>query len=44
MGFARIVDVDDLILNVLGAVFGYALYKFVNFVITKYKIKQPKVC
>jgi glycopeptide antibiotics resistance protein len=43
IGFARVVDVDDLILNVLGAVFGYAIYNLVNLVIAKYKIKQTKV-
>lgn len=40
VGFARIVDIDDLILNVLGAAFGYALYKLANLVITINKVKK----
>ncbi|MBU3227766.1 VanZ family protein [Clostridium algidicarnis] len=39
IGFLRVVDVDDLILNVLGAVFGYMAYKLAKLIVTKYKIK-----
>lgn len=35
----RVVDIDDLILNVLGAVFGYMAYKLAKLVVIKYKIK-----
>ncbi|MBU3206493.1 VanZ family protein [Clostridium algidicarnis] len=40
IGFFRVVDVDDLILNVLGAVFGYMAYQVAKLVVTKYKIKR----
>jgi len=39
IGHFRVIDVDDLILNLLGAVLGYMIYKLVELVITKYKIK-----
>ncbi|WP_200272697.1 VanZ family protein [Clostridium yunnanense] len=35
--FGRIVDIDDLILNSLGAAVGYCIYIFVSLVISKYK-------
>lgn len=34
--FARIADIDDIILNTLGAATGYALYYFINLVLRKY--------
>ncbi len=39
IGHFRVVDIDDLILNVLGAIFGYMTYKLAELVIIKYKIK-----
>lgn len=37
IGFLRIVDVDDLILNTLGAAVGYIIYAVINKAIFKYK-------
>lgn len=42
IGFFRVVDVDDLILNVLGGILGYMAYKLAKLVVTKYKIKGQK--
>ncbi|GFP77182.1 VanZ family protein [Clostridium fungisolvens] len=37
LAFGRIVDIDDLILNSLGAAVGYCIFIFVSIFISKYK-------
>lgn len=42
LAFARIVDIDDIILNTSGAVLGYIIYFLINSIIRKYKIEVSK--
>ncbi|MUK89495.1 VanZ family protein [Ornithinibacillus sp. L9] len=37
--YGRVVDIDDIIFNVLGAILGYAIYKVVTRIAKKYSIK-----
>nr|WP_278321743.1 VanZ family protein [Clostridium homopropionicum] len=39
IGFARAIDIDDVILNVLGIVIGYLIYRAIYYVSNRYSIK-----
>ncbi|MBS4537542.1 VanZ family protein [Clostridium sp. D2Q-11] len=40
IAFMRAVDIDDLILNVLGVIIGYLIYKLTFYISNKYHIKS----
>lgn len=37
--FVRAVDIDDVILNVLGVIIGYLIYRGIFYLLNKYDIK-----
>jgi glycopeptide antibiotics resistance protein len=41
-GWGRVTDIDDVICNVLGVVFGYLIYSLIIKVVEKYQIKALK--
>lgn len=38
----RVFDVDDIILNVIGGIIGYYLYRVIDYLVNKTKIKERK--
>ncbi len=38
----RVFDVDDIILNVIGGIIGYYLYRIIDYLVNKTKIKERK--